>query len=280
MNTVNPILILGGKGKTGGRLAEKLAQQGVPVRLASRSTSPSFDWNEPAGWSAALQGVGAVYVSYQPDLAVPGAKEAVGALTALAIGMGVKRIVLLSGRGEEEAQAAERMLQASGADWTIVRASWFNQNFSEGAFVENILAGELALPAGAVREPFVDADDIAEIAAAAFLDERHIGQIYEVTGPELLTFGQAVEIIARASGRDVQYVQLPHEVFKQSVAQSGLPDDLIWLLDELFTRVLDGRNEYLADGVQRALGRPPRSFADFAARVARQGAWSATATAA
>ncbi|TIM52808.1 MAG: NmrA family transcriptional regulator, partial [Mesorhizobium sp.] len=157
-----PTLILGGTGKTGRRLADRLTAQGLPVRIGSRSGTPPFDWENTTGWEPALDGVGAVYISYYPDLAVPGAAEAVGAFARLAIERGVRRLVLLSGRGEPEAQRAEEMLKASGADWTILRCAWFSQNFSESFLLDPLLAGEVALPVGNVGEPFVDADDIAD----------------------------------------------------------------------------------------------------------------------
>jgi uncharacterized protein YbjT (DUF2867 family) len=277
MNTQSfekPILVLGATGKTGSRVAERLTARGLPVKLGSRNASPAFDWNDRATWADALNGVRAVYISYYPDLAVPGAKDAVEALAKLAVAMGVKRLVLLSGRGEEEAQATEEALKAIGAELTIVRASWFNQNFSEGAFLDYILAGEVALPVGDVREPFVDADDIADIVVSALTSDWHVGQLYEVTGPRLLTFAEAVAEIAAAAGRDIRYVRITPEEFRAGIGAAGLPEDMVWLLDELFTRVLDGRNEYLTDGVERALGRPPRSFTDYVWQTAARGAWN------
>lgn len=269
-----PILVLGGTGKTGRRVAEQLAARGLPVRIGSRSATPAFDWNDRSSWAAALEGVRAVYVSYYPDLTIPGAKDVIEALAKLAVGMGIRRLVLLSGRGEEEAQATEKALMALGADLTIVRASWFMQNFSEGAFLDDILAGELALPVGAVREPFIDAEDIADVAVAALTEDRHIGQTYELTGPRLLSFADAIGEIAVATGRGVRCVQITPEEFRGGIAAAGLPDDLVWLLDELFTHVLDGRNEYLSDGVQRALGRPPRDFSDYVRKTVASGIWN------
>ncbi len=269
-----PILVLGANGKTGRRVAERLTARGLPVRLGSRNATPAFDWNDRSTWAGALDGVSAVYISYYPDLAVPGAKDAVEALAKLAVGMGVRRLVLLSGRGEEEAQATEEALKALDADLTIVRASWFNQNFSEGAFLDYILAGEMALPVGGVREPFVDADDIADVVVAALTGDWHVGQLYEVTGPRLLTFAEAVAEIAAAAGRDIRYTRITPEEFRAGIGEAGLPEDLVWLLDELFTRVLDGRNEYLTDGVERALGRPPRSFTDYVWEEAARGTWN------
>lgn len=269
-----PILVLGGTGKTGRRIAERLTALGVPVRIGSRSAAPAFDWNDQSTWQGMLQGARAVYISYAPDIALPGAKDAVAALARSALGMGVRRIVLLSGRGEEGALATEQALQAIPLDLTIIRASWFMQNFSEGAFLDDVLAGEVALPVGDVREPFIDVDDIAEVATAALTDDRHIGQLYEVTGPRLLTFAEAIAEIATASAREVRYQQVTADEFRTGIVKAGLPADLVWLLDELFTRVLDGRNEYLADGVQRALGRPPRDFADYARNAAASGVWN------
>jgi uncharacterized protein YbjT (DUF2867 family) len=191
----------------------------------------------------------------------------------VALANGTRRLVLLSGRGEEEAQRAERVLQESDADWTIVRCSWFSQNFSESFFLEPLLAGEVALPAGSVGEPFVDVEDIADVAAAALTEDGHVGQLYELTGPRLLRFDEAVEEIARAAGRPISYVPVSIGAFTAGLAQEGVPDDVVSLLAYLFTEVLDGRNAHLSDGVQRALGREPRDFAQFARDTAAAGVW-------
>ena len=274
MISQNPTLILGGTGKTGRRVAERLAEQGLPVRLGSRAGNPPFDWEHEETWAPALEGVGAVYITYYPDLAVPGAPEAVAAFAKKAAESGVRRLVLLSGRGEPEAQRSEEVLKNSGADWTILRCSWFSQNFSEGFLRDFLLAGEVALPAGDVKEPFVDADDIADAAVAALTEEGHIGQLYELTGPRLLTFAEAVGAIAEASGRDIRYVQIPHAAFEAMLTEQNVPADFVWLLNLLFTDVLDGRNAYLTDGIQQALGREPRDFADYVRKAAATGMWS------
>ncbi|WP_248310500.1 NmrA family transcriptional regulator [Devosia sp. Root105] len=266
-----PILIIGGRGKTGARVAERLEVRGLPVRLASRSTG--FDWTDRGTWAAALEGAASAYITYYPDIAIKGAAEAIGAITELALSLGLKRLVLLSGRGEPEAQRAEQQLIASDADWTVVRASWFNQNFDEGQFLEMVLGGEVALPVDAVREPFVDCDDIADVVTAALTDDRHIGQLYEVTGPRLLTFAEVVAEINRASGSNVTFRTMPAHEFLDSLAGSEMPEEIAGLLEELFSEVLDGRNESLADGVQRVLGRQPKDVADFAREAAAKGAW-------
>ncbi|MBZ9994936.1 NAD(P)H-binding protein [Mesorhizobium sp. BH1-1-4] len=272
--TDKPILILGGTGKTGRRLAGLLTAHGVPVRIGSRSGIPRFDWEVPATWGPAVQGVGAVYISYYPDIAVPGAAEIVDAFARLAVQHGVRRLVLLSGRGEHEAQRAEEMLKASGADWTILRCAWFSQNFSEGFLVESLLQGEVALPVGDVGEPFVDADDIAEAAFVALTEPGHVGQLYELTGPRLLSFAEAVAEIAKAADRDIRYARISHDEFTAAMAAHDLPPEFAWLLNELFTQVLDGRNETLTDGVQRLLGRAPKDFAAYATETAATGIWS------
>ena len=275
MNTNDQtILVIGGTGKTGRRVAERLKAQGVPVRIGSRSGEPPFDWEDRGTWEPALRGASAAYVSYYPDLAVPGTSKLIGALAERAMAAGTRRLVLLSGRGEEEAERAEEALKASGAEWTIVRCSWFMQNFSEGYFAEPLAAGELALPAGDVLEPFVDAEDIADVAVAALTEDGHAGRLYELTGPRPLTFAEAVAEIGRATGRSLRYTPIPIEAFEAGLAAEDVPRDLIALLRYLFTDVLDGRNQELADGVQRALGREPRDFSAFARRAAAEGAWS------
>lgn len=266
-------LILGGTGKTGRRVAERLKAKGHTVRVGSRSAVPAFDWNNEKGWEASLNGATAAYITYAPDLAMPGAQDSIQAFVNQAKRSGVKKLVLLSGRGEEEAQACERIVQDSGLDWTIVRASWFNQNFSEGAFIDMVLGGAITLPAGDQVEPFVDVDDIADVVVAAFTERHHSGEVYEVTGPRLMTIGDVAADLSRATGREVAYVDVPHDAFVSEVANSGAPKDVVWMLDYLFSTVLDGRNANLTDGIQRALGRQPKDFADFARDVAATGVW-------
>lgn len=272
--TTQLTLVLGGTGKTGRRIAARLKAKGIPVRIGSRSASPPFDWNKETGWGACLQDVEAAYINYAPDLAVPGATDAIQAFINQAQRHGVKRVVLLSGRGEEEAQACERIVQESEMDWTIVRASWFYQNFSEGAFVDMVRAGQMTLPVG-TTEPFVDVDDIAEVAVAALTEPGHAGEVYEVTGPRLMSFTDVASELSEVTEREISYVQIPHQAFVAGVRDSGAPKEVVWMMDYLFSTVLDGRNAHLTDGIQRALGRPPKDFLDYAREVSATGLWKA-----
>lgn len=267
------VLVIGGAGKTGRRVSERLRARGIATRDVSRSTTPAFDWTEPKTWAAALDGVSKAYVTYQPDLSLDGASEAIAKLSGLARDKGLEHIVLLSGRGEPGAQRSEAALQASGVPWTIVRASWFAQNFSEGYLLDGLLAGELALPAGPVPEPFIDVDDIADIAAAALTDSRHRNRLYEVTGPRALTFEQAVQEISAVSGRPMRYVQVTPAAFEEAV-RPYVPKEIADLLLDLFTVVLDGRNVNVMNGVQEALGRPARDFSDYVRTTAATGVWN------
>lgn len=270
-----PILIIGAAGKTGGRVKKLMEARGLPVRAVSRSTAIPFDWTKPETWTPALDGVSRAYVTYQPDLAVEGAAQAIAELGRIAREKGLERVVLLSGRGEPSAQRAEAALQASGVAWTIVRASWFNQNFSEGYLLDGVLAGEIALPARPVPEPFIDVDDIADVAVAALTDERHANKLYEVTGPRALTFAEATAEIAAAAGRPIRYRQVSHGEFAVGMRQAGVPDDVVALFNDLFTVVLDGRNTKVMHGVEEALGRPARDFSDYARATAATGVWRA-----
>ena len=271
-NQQKPILVLGGTGKTGRRVAERLTASGLPVRIGSRSGQPSFDWSNPATWTPALDDVGAVYIAYYPDVAAPGGVEAVSAFANVAVANGVRRLVLLSGRGEPESEEAEAAVRASGADLTILRATWFAQNFSEGYLRDPVLGGAIALPAGDVREPIVDVDDIAEVAVAALTEARHGGELYEITGPRLLHFSEVAAELAAASGQPVEYVPITLAQFHAAMTEIGGA-----FIADVFTHVceeaLDGRNEWLGDGVQRALGRAPRDFSEFCRRAAAAGAW-------
>ncbi|MFB7878227.1 NmrA family NAD(P)-binding protein [Nocardia sp. NPDC056064] len=270
-------LITGGTGKTGSRVAALLAATGHRVRIGSRTAPIPFDWTDRTTWAPALAGVDAVYLAFQPDLAVPGAPDVVRAFTTEAVAAGVRSVVLLSGRGEPEALECEQIVRDSGLAWTIVRCSFFAQNFSEGAFLPDVLAGAVALPNGDVPEPFVHADDIAEVAAAALTDPRHAGELYELTGPRALTFADAVAEIAEAVGREIVFVPVQRAEFVAALSEYQVPDDVISLLDYLFGTILDGRNSATADGVRRALGREPRDFRDYAKETAATGVWTPTA---
>ncbi|GGZ37431.1 NmrA family NAD(P)-binding protein [Streptomyces avidinii] len=263
-------LVIGGHGKTGRRVAEKLTAQGRQVRIGSRSGTPAFDWHEPATWAAALEGVDRVYVTYYPDLAFPGAAEQVAEFSKVAVAHGARRLVLLSGRGEEAAEVSENNLKASGADWTIVRSSWFNQNFNESFFLEPVLAGEIALPTGDAVEAFVDADDIADVVVAALTDDKHIGKTYELSGPRLLSYSDVAAELSKATGRDIKYISVTNEEYRAVLRENNLPEEFA----DLFTMILDGRNAHLVHGVEEALGRKPKDFADFAREAAATGVWN------
>ena len=271
--TTQTTLVLGANGKTGRRVADRLTAAGRPVRAASRSAETRFDWEDELTWAPALAGVDAVYITYYPDLAFPGAAGIVGTFADLAVTNGVERLVLLSGRGEEGARQAEVRVENSGADWTLVRCAFFNQNFSE-TFVDSVRYGTLAMPGDDTAEPFLDADDIADVVFAALTDDRHIGQLYELTGPRLLTLTEVAAELSSATGRLVRYLPVTPKEYASELVTHGLPEEEAVPIAELIADVLDGRNSYLTDGVQRALGRPPRDFADYAREAAATGVWT------
>ena len=252
------ILVIGGTGKTGKRVVARLTKLGHQVRIGSRSADIPFDWHQPNTWAKALTGIEAVYITFQPDLAVPGATEVIQRLSSMAVNLGIKHLVLLSGRGEKEAQACEQIVMNAGTAWTIVRADWFHQNFSESVFLEPVLAGHVALPRAEARIPFVDVEDIADIVTAALTDAQHQGQIYELTGPRLLSFEEVVLEIAKQTGRNIQYQAVSMDEYNQLLKQHQLPNDYIWLVNYLFDEVLDGRNAHLTQDVEKVLGRPAR----------------------
>ncbi len=268
------VLVIGGTGKTGRKVAQKLIDLGQEVRIGSRSAEPAFDWHNPDGWDKALEGMDKVYITFQPDLAVPGALEAIEELTKKAKRSGVKKLVLLSGKGEREAELCEQVLIHSGLDHTIIRASWFNQNFSESFFLEPILAGQLAMPKPNAKVPYVDTDDIADVVVSSLLDDKHNGQIYEVTGPRLLTFQEIADEISSATGRVIQYTPITMEAYNGIMKEAGLPDDYIWLINYLFDEVLDNEvNSMVCDDVEKVLGRPAKDFSDWASETAATGIW-------
>lgn len=272
--TTSHIAVFSGTGTTGRRIVERLEARGIRTRIGSRSGTPPFDWADERTWAPALDGITAAYLAYYPDMAAPGAAETVGALSVLAVEAGVERIVLLSGRGEEDGWPTEEAVRQSGAAWTILRSSWFSQNFSESFLLDPVLAGEVVLPTGSVTEPFVDADDLADVAVATLTERGHDGKTYELAGPRLLTFGDAVDEIAKASGRAVTFMPVSTEEFAAGLAAQSLPPDLVEFFTHLFTKVLDGRNSHLTGDIEEILGRPARDFCDYAKVAAATGVWS------
>lgn len=273
-----PTLVLGGTGKSGHRVAELLRARQIPVRVGSRAGQPPFEWSDPGTWAPALAGMRAVYIAYYPDVAVPAAPDHLRAFSAEAVRLGVRRLVLLSGRGEDLAQASEQAVRQSGVDWTIVRANWFSQNFSESFLRDPILSGEVALPVGDVGEPFVDVDDLAAVAVAALTDRAHVGQIYTLSGPRPLTFAQAVAEIGRAADRTLTFSQVPLAAYAAELTAHGVPADMVALLTYLFGTVLDGRNSAPTDDIARLLGRAPRDFSQYARKAAAAGAFTPAPT--
>ncbi len=273
------ILVIGGTGKTGRRVVEQLQERNQHVRIGSRSQIPTFDWHNPTTWPTALEGMDKVYIVYYPDLAVPGAYEAIEGLSKAAIEAGIKKVVLLSGKGEREAERCEQVIAHSGLNYTLVRASWFNQNFSESFFLDPILAGQVALPMPHANIPFVDADDIADVVVEALLDDAHNGNTYEITGPRTLTFKEAVETIAQATGRSIEYQAVSSEAYTQMMESAGVPADYIWLFNYLFTEVLGNeKNSVVTSDVQKVLGRPAKDFREFARECAESGVWTPQAS--
>ncbi|MEM8580317.1 MAG: NmrA family NAD(P)-binding protein [Pseudomonadota bacterium] len=271
-----PILVIGATGKTGSRVAARLEAKGHAVRHGTRHAPVPFDWDDPKTWAPAVQGTERAYVTYFPDLAFPGAVEKVAAFCSVAKNEGLKHIVLLSGRGEHHARLGEEAVRASGIDFTLVRASWFAQNYSEGYLRDPILAGILPMPGGMIKEPIIDIDDIADVVVAALTENNHQGRLYEVTGPRLMSFAEMAETLSAAIGRPIQHIPITFEDFHANVADAG-GDFVADVFTAIARETLDGRNAQVCDGVVQALGRPARDFADYAATAAASGAWSTAA---
>lgn len=273
------ILVIGGTGKTGRRVVQKLKQQNQNVRIGTRSNDPAFDWNDPSTYAKALKGMDKAYIVYYPDLAVPGAKEAIQALAKVAKNEGLKKVVLLSGKGEREAELCEQIVMRSGMEYTIVRASWFMQNFSESFFLDPILAGQVALPKAAAKVPYVHADDIASVVVEALLNEAHNGQVYQLTGPGTLTFPEVIDAIAKVSGREIKFIATSLEEYAKELEKLGVPEAYVWLLNYLFSNVLDapGNNEVTGD-IEKVLGRKPIDFNAYVEETAKTGVWNLALT--
>ncbi|HEX6346208.1 NAD(P)H-binding protein [Umezawaea sp.] len=270
-------LVLGATGKTGRRLAARLRLRGTPVRAASRSSRTPFDWSDPGGWDDALRGAAVAYV-VPPR--VPGP---VHEFVARAEAAGVRRLVLLSGRGADtwgdspfglDMRSAEDAVRASALEWTVLRSSNFAQNFDEDVFHAPLVAGELALPSGSVPEPFIDVEDVADAAAAVIGEPgRHAGAVYELTGPRGITFGEAVEMISRASGLPIAYRRISPDEYTAALVAQGVGQEDAHHVAEMFVLMERGLIAATTDDLATVLGRAPRTFEDYVVRAAAAGAW-------
>ncbi|MBU3863395.1 NAD(P)H-binding protein [Streptomyces sp. 4503] len=270
-------LVLGATGKTGRRILARLRLRGTPVRAASRSSRTRFDWSDPGGWDAALRGIAVAYV------VAPRVPGPVHEFVARAEAAGVRRLVLLSGRGSDtwgdstfglDMRSAEDAVRGSALEWTVLRPSNFAQNFDEDVFHAPLVAGELALPAGKVPEPFIDAEDVADAAAAVLTEtDRHAGRIYELTGPRALTFGEATRLISRASGRPIAYRQVSPAEYTAALVGEGVGEEDAHHVAEMFVMMERGLLAGTTDDLATVLGRAPRTFEDYVVRAAAAGTW-------
>ena len=270
----NKYLIIGGKGKTGRKVANSLTKLGKNIRIGSRTENPSFDWGKSETWGKSLEGMDMVYITFQPDLAVPGATKIIEDFTSLAVKNGIKKMVLLSGKGEREAERCEQIVMNAGVNWTIVRASWFNQNFSESFLLDPILAGHVALPKSEIPIPFVDTDDIADVVVEALIDDKHNRKIYQLTGPRQLTFKQVIEEISTIVGRNIKFDSITLDEYSKILKQYQVPENYIWLINYLFKEVLVNENSSVSNDIEKVLGRKSKDFIEYAKETASTGVWN------
>lgn len=282
--TTTPILILSGKGKTGRRVVERLEAQQIPVRLASRSSEQRFDWYDESTWSGATAGIDTAYLA--PPVGPTGLAQA-GRFVKQAAAEGLRRVVLLSGRGVgspgrdfavyESGLELEGAVKDSGADWTILRPAWFMQNFSEDFLLDYVLAGEIRVSTGTGAEAWIDVEDVGDVAATVLVDEKHTGQTYSLSGPRTLTMTDVAGELSAATGKPIQYVDLAPEQYVAELARFGVSQEDAESLRDLFAVIRNHRSEYVSDGVQQVLGRAPRDFSDYARTTAGSSVWSPTA---
>ncbi|AOR36244.1 NmrA family transcriptional regulator [Streptomyces fodineus] len=272
------IVVTGATGNVGRPLTRALAAAGRQVTAVSRHAAPApeggrhvpADLSEPAGLEPVLAGAKALFLLLSGDMHATGAGPA-GIIGQAAAG-GVRRIVLLSSQGVATRpsgptrialRAVEDVLRESGLDWVILRPGGFASNalwWAESVRARRVVAA----PFGDVGVPLIDPADIAEVAAACLLDDRHTGGVYELTGPEVITPRRQAEAIAAALGSPVRFHELTREEAKAAMAQSmpaELAEDTLTILGAPSPAELR-----VSPDVQRVLGRPPRPFADWAAR--------------
>jgi len=269
----NLTIITAPHSKTGKRVVNLFNKAGLAYRGASRTSEVPFDWTQPETWIDTLHSANAIYIVLPPDLAFSGLPEILKRFLKFCSAKRLKKIVLLSGRGEEEALKCEQLTLSCGIPATVVRASWFSQNFSEGMFQEEIQKGEIVVPVKEVKEPFVDAEDIAEVVFRALTETGHANKVYELTGPELLSFEDVAHRFSQQLGKPVKASYVPIDEYLAMLHQANIPIEEIEVIKFLYMELLDGRNERLAFGVEEALGRKSASITQFIDRHKTTDLW-------
>jgi uncharacterized protein YbjT (DUF2867 family) len=269
--TNSTILILGGTGKTGRRIAARLRAADIPVRTAARTgANVHFDWDEPSTHDAALDGVGATYL-VPPALRTDHAEQVAGFVDR-AEAAGVRHVTFLSARGVELAppEVSLRAIELDVASrtrltHTILRPGWFMQNFSEDFLRPAIRDhGVIPAPTGDGAVAFVHADDIAEVAAATLRDgQSHAGAGYTLTGPEALTFAEVAARISAVAGRRIAHLDVPAAEWISQTVAAGVPEAYAQMLGNIMGGVREGSEAATTDAVLRVTGHAPRTFESY-----------------
>jgi len=276
----SPVLVTGATGNVGRPLVDLLREAGAVVRPASRHPSDPdavvFDFLDPSTWRGAFDGVESMFLVRPPDIARVN-RDLVPSL-AFAQGLGLRHVVLLSVQGAGRVPvlphaAAERWLRGSGLAWTFVRPSYFDQNLS-GVFAPDIRdRDQIVVPAGGSRTAFVDAHDVAAVAAAALLDPgAHAGKVWTPTGPAL-TYDQVAAVLSTELGRPIRYRRPGVLTFaRHARTVLGLPAPMIAVTTVLHTTARLGLAAFETDDVLTVTGRAPTTLAAFARR--ERAAWA------
>jgi uncharacterized protein YbjT (DUF2867 family) len=268
------IFVANANGKVGQDLIAALQAGGHAVRIGARDVARAraafpgipvvaFDYDDVAAGTAALDGGTAVFTA-APSWLVPHAELA---LLEAAKARGVRRIVKLSYLGAELHEEGghritEKAIEASGLEWTVLRPTFFNQNFST-MHLASIRDGAFYEAAGDGASAFIDTRDIAAVAVKALTEASHHGQAYALTGPEALTRHEAAAKLSAALGRPVRYVPIDDAALRQALV--GVPQSQVELLSGLFAAVRAGHTAGITDTVRTLLGRDPTSFDRYAA---------------
>lgn len=278
------VLVLGGTGKTGGPLVRRLTEEGHGVKCASRSgAAPGgaegcrFDWYAAESHGAALDGVGSIYLI--APLGAPDPLQVMQPFIETAIARGVGRFVLLSSSLLEEGGPAMGMVHAflrqCAPQWAVLRPSWFMQNFVIDPHLTSICSeGAIYSATDDGLVPFIDAEDIAEVALHALTDARPTANDLLITGPQAISYDQVAATIGGVVGRPVRHVRLTAEQLAKRFEDAGIPAEYATMLAGLDRAIAAGAEARTTDIVEKVTGHPPASFESFA--QAHAGQWHET----
>lgn len=270
------ILVTGATGTIGQALIKQLQTKNADFvagvrnveeakkKLPSVSNFVEFDFSNSATYEGAVENIDSVFVLGPPI--VLNLEELVAPFLDFLKGKGINRVVYLSALGSENMKlltfhtTLTQKIKDDGFDYTILKPSFFAQNFKNYEWENITERGVVYVPAGTGKAGFVDVNDIAAVAAAALTEDGHSGKTYEITGPEILGYQDAANLLSEVMGKQIVYPNPTPEEFGATLKQAGAPDFIASYMIDVYSMILNNHVNVLSNHVEEVTGKKPTTL--------------------